>query len=253
MNSVTVILTVIAFFAGFVDAIVGGGGLIQTPAGLILLPNNSVAQVIGSLKIPSSSGTLFAAATYLKKVKIPFLRFILFTCTAFIASFTGSYCLTKISNAFMKPIILIVLIGVAIYTFTKKNFGQESKNEDLTFPLYKGLLICLVIGFYDGFIGPGAGSLLVIAFITWLGFDFLQANAHAKVVNLATNMGSIVLFTLKGVLLWSIAIPMAIANALGGIIGSRMALTKGNKFIRTLFLIVMVATLCRLGYDVFLH
>jgi uncharacterized membrane protein YfcA len=253
MDSTTLILCVVAFFAGLVDSIVGGGGLIQTPAGLILFPNYPVAQVIGSLKIPSFSGTFFASITFLKKVKIPLMRLLVFSLTAFCAAYLGSFCLTKTSNAFMKPIILIVLIGVAIYTFTKKNFGQTTHQEKVVFPLYKGLLICLVIGFYDGFIGPGAGSLLVIAFITWLGFDFLHANAHAKVVNLATNMGSIVLFTIKGTLLWSIAIPMAICNAIGGIIGSRMAIAKGNRFIRIVFLFVIIATLCRLGYDVFLH
>jgi len=253
MDSTTLILCIVAFFAGFVDSIVGGGGLIQTPAGLILLPNNSVAQVIGSLKIPSFSGTFFAALTFLKRVKIPVARIMALGVTAFVASYMGSFCLTKMSNTFMKPVILVVLVGVAIYTFTKKDFGQESKKENLTFPLYKGILISLGLGFYDGFIGPGAGSLLVIAFISWLGFDFLQANAHAKLINLATNLGSIVLFTLKGAILWSIAIPMAVANALGGIIGARMAIAKGNKFIRTVFLFVIIATLCRLGYDVFFH
>jgi uncharacterized membrane protein YfcA len=253
MSITIILLCIIAFFAGFVDAIVGGGGLIQTPAGLILLPNNSVAQVIGSLKIPSFTGTFFAARTFLRKVKIPFARFFLFTSIAFTASFTGSFCLTKVSNQYMKPVILIVLVIIAIYTFTKKSFGQATKNETLSFPWYKGALICLGLGFYDGFIGPGAGSLLVLAFISWLGFDFLQANAHAKVVNLATNMGSIVLFILKGSILWPIAIPMAACNAVGGIIGSRLAIAKGNGFIRTVFLLVIIGTLCRLGYDVFLR
>ncbi len=253
MSITIILLCIIAFFAGLVDAIVGGGGLIQTPAGLILLPNHSVAQVIGSLKIPSFSGTFFAARTFLQKIKIPFTRLLLFTSIAFVASYTGSLCLTKVSSQFMKPVILIVLVIIAIYTFTKKNFGQETKNEQLQFPWYKAALICLVLGFYDGFIGPGAGSLLVLAFISLLGFDFLQANAHAKVVNLATNMGSIVLFALKGVILWHIAIPMAICNALGGIVGSKLAIAKGNGFIRTVFLVVIMGTLCRLGYDVFLH
>ncbi len=253
MTTTIILLCFFAFFAGLVDAVVGGGGLIQTPAGLILLPNNSVAQVIGSLKIPSFTGTFFAARTYLKKVSIPLVRLAIFTSIAFAASFTGSLCLTLVSNKFMKPVILLVLIGVAIYTYTKKDFGQASKNENLSFPMYKGALICLVLGFYDGFIGPGAGSLLVLAFITWLGFDFLQANAHAKVVNLATNLGSITLFLLKGTILWPVAIPMAICNAIGGIIGSKLAMAKGNKFIRTVFLIVILGTLCRLGYDVFLH
>jgi uncharacterized membrane protein YfcA len=253
MSFTIALLCIIAFFAGFVDAIIGGGGLIQTPAGLILLPNNSIAQVIGSLKIPSFSGSFFAARTFLKKIKIPFARLLLFTSIAFTASFTGSYCLTLVSNRFMKPVILLVLIFIAIYTFTKKNFGQTTKNEQLHFPWYKGAIICIGLGLYDGFIGPGAGSLLVLAFISWLGFDFLQANAHAKVVNLATNLGSIVLFTLKGSILWPIAIPMAICNAIGGMLGSKLAIAKGNQFIRTVFLIVIIGTLCRLGYDVFLH
>jgi uncharacterized membrane protein YfcA len=114
-------------------------------------------------------------------------------------------------------------------------------------------MICLFIGFYDGFIGPGAGSLFVLAFISILGYDFLHASAHAKIVNLSTNLGSLILFIGKGVILWPVAIPMSICNAAGGFFGSRMALKKGNQFIRKIFLIVIVATLLRLGYDVFLH
>jgi len=253
MSNTVIILCFIAFLAGFVDAIVGGGGLIQTPAGLILFPNEPIARVIGSLKIPSFTGTFFAARQYLKKVKIPFPRLLLFTSIAFIAAFTGSYCLTLVSNAFMKPVIFIVLILIALYTYTNKNLGLEIQSVHFQFKWYKGAAICLVIGFYDGFIGPGAGSLLVLAFISILGFDFLQSNAHAKMVNLATNLGSIVLFVLKGSILWSVALPMALCNAMGGFLGSKIAIAKGNKFIRRIFLLVIIVTLCRLGYDVFLH
>lgn len=253
MNNALILLCFIAFLAGFVDAIVGGGGLIQTPAGLIMMPNEPVARVIGSLKIPSFTGTYFAAKQYLKKVEIPFKRISLFTSIAFASSFIGSYCLTLVSNQFMKPIIFFVLVFIAIYTFTKKKLGQSNSNKALVFSTKKGALICLALGFYDGFIGPGAGSLLVLAFISFLGFDFLQANAHAKVVNLATNLGSIVLFILKASIIWSVAIPMAICNAIGGIIGSKMAIQKGNQFIRTVFLMVIIATLFRLGYDIFFH
>jgi uncharacterized membrane protein YfcA len=187
-----VLLCVFASVAGFVDAIVGGGGLIQTPAALILLPQLPVATVIGSLKIPSFSGTFFAAKQYIKQVEIDWSRMVLMGIVAFIASFSGSFLLTQMSNRFMKPVILIVLLFVAVYSFTKKNFGQQkhhSNSEKKQF-LY-ALLISLIIGFYDGFIGPGAGSFLVLAFISFLGFDFLQASAHAKLINLATNLGSI--------------------------------------------------------------
>jgi uncharacterized membrane protein YfcA len=253
MDSTLILLCIVAFFAGFVDAIVGGGGLIQTPAGLILLPNEPVARVIGSLKVPAFTGTFFAARNYLKLVKIPFPRLLLFTSVAFIAAFIGSYCLTNMSNQFMKPVLIVVLLIIALYTYFKKDLGLKAAFKEVQFPWYKGVAICVGLGFYDGFIGPGAGALLVLAFIGSLGFDFLQANAHAKVVNLATNLGSIFLFVLKGSILWSIALPMAFCNALGGILGSKMAIKKGNKFIRTLFLLVIIGTLCRLGYDVFLH
>lgn len=252
MDNTILLLCIIAFLAGYVDAIVGGGGLIQVPAGLILLPNESVARVIGSLKVPSFTGTLFAAFQYLKKVKIPLKRLLLYGSISFIAAYTGSFLLTKMSNAFMKPVLFIVLVLLAIYTYTKKDFGQKTTSSLSKFPFYKGALICLLIGLYDGFIGPGAGSLLVMAFISYLGFDFLQANAHAKVVNVATNLGSIILFMGKGSIIWSVALPMAVCNAMGGIVGSRMAISKGNGFIRTIFLIVIIGTLCRLGYDLFL-
>ena len=248
-----ILLCLIAFLAGYVDAVVGGGGLIQVPAGLILMPTQAVANVIGTLKVPSFIGTSFSAYQYLKTVKIPLLKIAMFTSIAFTAAFSGSFLLTKMSNQFIKPVIFFVLLVMAIYTFTKKDFGQMAKKESIHFPILKGILICLVIGFYDGFIGPGAGSLFVLAFIAILGYDFLQASAHAKIVNLSTNLGSLILFISKGVILWPVAIPMSICNAAGGLLGAKMALKRGNQFIRKIFLFVIVATLLRLGYDVFLH
>jgi uncharacterized protein len=108
-----------------------------------------------------------------------------------------------------------------------------------------------VIGFYDGFIGPGAGSFLVLAFITLMGFDFLKASANAKMVNLATNLGSILFFAGSGRILYTIAIPMAVSNAVGGAIGAKLAIAKGNKFIRVFFLLVISGTIIRFAYDVF--
>lgn len=247
-----ILLCVAAFAAGFVDAIVGGGGLIQTPMGLILLPQLPVSTVVGSLKIPAFSGTAFAAAQYVKKVTINWKLLLPMMALAMLASFAGSSLLTQMHNDFMKPVLLVVLSLVAIYTFVKKDFGQhKEKAHSPTTHIIYSLLISLVIGFYDGFIGPGAGSFLVLAFVVLMGYDFLHASANAKMVNLATNFGSILLFVLKGKIIWAIAIPMALCNAAGGFTGAKLAINKGNKFIRIFFLIIVTGTLIRFAYDVF--
>jgi uncharacterized membrane protein YfcA len=240
-----------AFTAGFVDAIAGGGGLIQTPMGLVLLPQLPVSTVIGTLKIPAFSGTGFAAYQYIKNVDLNMRLLLLMLVLSLASAFAGSALLTTVSNDFMKPLLLIVLLLLFIYTFIKKDFGSHTAKElspvrQLTY----ACLISVVIGFYDGFIGPGAGSFLVLAFIVLLGFDFLHASAHAKLVNLATNMGSICLFLIKGKIIWAIALPMAASNAMGGWLGSRMAISRGNRFIRIFFLLVVAGTLIRFGYDV---
>jgi uncharacterized membrane protein YfcA len=250
---IIILLCIASFFAGFVDAIVGGGGLIQTPVALILLPNMAVSSIIGSLKIPAFSGTSFAARQYLTKVTMNWRLLFIMAITAFSAAFLGSNLLIKVSNDFMKPLLLVVLSLIAIYTFTKKNFGaHQEKNLSPKRQLLLAVLMSICIGFYDGFIGPGTGSFLVLGFVAILGFDFLHASANAKMVNLATNFGSICLFVLKGKIIWAIAIPMAICNALGGWLGAKLAIKKGNGFIRIFFLIVVIGTLIRFGYDVFL-
>ena len=250
---IIILLCIAAFLAGFVDAVVGGGGLIQTPVALILLPNLAVSSVIGSLKIPSFSGTALAARQYLKKVSMDWKLLSIMAVVAFVSAFLGSSLLTKVSNDFMKPLLLVVLTLIAMYTFVKKDFGSHQiKEHSSRKKLLYAVLISFVIGFYDGFIGPGTGSFLVLAFVALLGFDFLHASANAKMVNLATNFGSICLFVFKGKIIWAIAIPMSICNAFGGWVGAKLALKKGNGFIRVFFLIVVIGTLIRFAYDVFL-
>jgi uncharacterized protein len=246
------LLCIAAFLAGFVDAIVGGGGLIQLPAALVILPSFPVASVIATLKIPAFSGTSIAAWQYIKKVSINW-KLVTVICTiAFFASYSGSYLLTHVSNGFMKPVLLVVLTAVAVYTYTKKDFGQKEQVEiPANKQLQLGVFISLIIGFYDGFIGPGAGSFLILAFIAFLGFDFLHASAHAKLVNLATNLGSVTLFVVKGKIIWPLALPMAAANMLGGFAGAKLAIARGNKFIRVFFLVVIVGILLRFCWDVF--
>ncbi|HVF97960.1 MAG TPA: TSUP family transporter [Flavisolibacter sp.] len=246
------LLGLAAFLAGFVDAVVGGGGLIQLPAALIILPSFPVSSVIASLKIPAFSGTSVAAWQYVKKVSINWKLLSVICTLAFFASYSGSFLLTQVSNRFMKPVLLLILIAVAVYTYTKKDLGQrEQKDIAASRQLQLGIAISLVVGFYDGFIGPGAGSFLMLAFIAFLHFDFLHASAHAKLVNLATNLGSVALFLTKGNIVWEIALPMAAANMLGGFAGAKLAIAKGNKFIRVFFLVVIVGILARFCWDVF--
>ena len=246
------LLCLAAFVAGFIDAIVGGGGLIQTPMGLILLPNLPVSTVIGTFKVPAFCGTSFAAYQYLKKVDMNWKLLSIMMLLAFPSAFLGSTLLTYVSNDFMKPLLLVVLSFLVIYTYAKKNFGQHiEKNYSSRTQICNAIAISFVVGLYDGFIGPGTGSFLVVAFIAIMGFDFLHASANAKMVNLSTNFGSICLFMLKGKIIWTIAIPMAVSNAFGAWIGAKLAVNKGNSFIRIFFLVVVVGTLIRFAYDVF--
>lgn len=246
------LLCLVAFLAGFTDAIAGGGGLIQTPAALVLLPQYPVATVIGTLKIPAFTGTSVATIQYAKRVKINAFFLVLMTLVAFGAAYAGSSLLARVNNNFMKPLLLVILVAVAIYTYSNKNFGRHAKkNHGFVTELWYCLLISLIIGFYDGFVGPGAGSFLIMAFISFLGYDFLKASAHAKFVNLSTNLGSIVFFMASGKIIYSIALPMAVCNALGGFFGAKLAILRGNTFIRIFFLLVVCATICRFAYDVF--
>ena len=247
-----IILCLAALAAGFIDAIVGGGGLIQTPAVLITLPDHSVATLLGTTKIPSLSGTFSAAIQYARKVELQWKLLGVLCLIALLAAYAGSKTVSVVSSSFMKPVIFGVLIVVAIYTYAKKDFGTvtttaKTRKQEFIF----GGLFALIIGFYDGFIGPGAGSFLVLFFITVLGFDFLKASAHAKFVNVATNVGSIIFFAGSGDILYHYAIPMAFCNFTGSLVGARLAILKGNKFIRVFFLLVVAGTIVRFGYDIF--
>ncbi|MFT3981455.1 MAG: sulfite exporter TauE/SafE family protein [Ferruginibacter sp.] len=252
MSSEIIILCIAAFAAGFIDSIVGGGGLVQTPATLITLPQHPVATLLGTTKIPSFTGTAIACYQYAKKVTLQWKLLLIMGSIALLAAMAGSYTVSQVSNRFMKPVIFCILIAVAIYTYTKKDFGTAVRKDiHPRHELLYGALFAFILGFYDGFIGPGTGSFLVIFFIAILGYDFLRASAHAKFVNLATNMGSIIYFGGSGHILYKYAIPMAVCNVAGSFLGARLAIMKGNRFIRVFFLLIVTATIIRFGYDIF--
>jgi uncharacterized protein len=247
----TIVVCTAAIAAGFIDAIVGGGGLVQTPVLFMAFPQYPVATLLGTTKFPSFSGTAVSLYQYSRYVQIRWKLVAYIAGCAFVAAMAGSRLVTLVSNEFFKPIILLALVVVAVYTYSKKNFGQHDHKE-LSFAqmAMRGVISGLLIGFYDGFIGPGTGSFLVLMFVSLLGFDFMNASAHAKMVNLATNAASIIYFASSGHILYELALPMAACNMLGGFIGTRFALLKGNRFIRVFFLCVVCATILRFGYEV---
>lgn len=246
-----VLLCLAAFAAGFIDAIVGGGGLLQTPATFLILPHYPAATLFGTVKIPSLLGTSVAAYKYSKQVKFNVKVLSACVIAAFCASLLGAFSVSKLDNDLIKPIILIVLIAVALYTFLNKDFGiQQHRTQSLRKQVLLAGLFGLIIGFYDGLIGPGTGSFLILVFIAVLGFDFIGASAHAKIVNIATNLAALLYFSSTGHVLFQYALPMAVFNVLGSFLGARLALLKGNQFVRIFFLVVIFGTIARFAWDV---
>ncbi|AOM81036.1 sulfite exporter TauE/SafE family protein [Pedobacter steynii] len=253
MVSDLIILCIVSFFAGFIDAIVGGGGLLQTPAIMIVLPQYPVATLFSTTKIPSLSGTAFAAWKYSQNVKLNWGLLIYIALAAFTGALFGAYSITLIDNQVIKPAVLVILILVAVYTYFNKKFGvHQEKEHTVLQQVLIGLLFGFVIGFYDGLIGPGTGTFFILAFIALMGYDFLHASAGAKLINMATNIAAICYFGSTGHILYELAIPMAVCNVGGSFLGTKLALLKGNKFIRIFFLIVVFGTILRFAYDIFL-
>ncbi len=251
---VIIFLVLASGFAGFVDSIAGGVGLIQLPSLLISMPNTAPSLLLGTNKLPSFLGTLGATASYLRKVKPDFKLAFVMAVPAFIGSGLGASVATKIPKEAFKPIILFMLIVVALYTWRKKELGLvENFRFARRHQVGMGALAGLVIGFYDGIFGPGTGSFLMLILVALLGFAFLQASVTAKIVNLATNLGAILVFGLNGKILWVLGLTMAIGNVMGGFLGARWALKGGSALIRKVFLVVTTLLILRLAYDTFLR
>jgi len=238
-----------AFSAGLVDAIAGGGGLIQLPALLIGLPQASTVEVLGTNKVASVFGTSASALTYRRSVKTDAIFLATMALPAFFGSVLGALSASLIPTQSMRPIVFVLLVAVVIYTWRKPDLGSI---EALRHPKHKRFLISaiagLVIGFYDGIFGPGTGSFLMLTLI-YLGFAFLSASAIAKVVNVSTNLGAIMVFGLHGAILWQVALVLALANIVGGLLGARLAIRGGSTLIRKVFLFVTLALIIRVGID----
>ena len=240
-----------ALLAGFVDSIVGGGGLVQVPALFILYPHFEIPRIIGTNRFSSFMGTAVAGYQYSKKVEIPWRTVLYAGIGAGIMAFLGAKISDIVDEKILKPVILVLMTIIAIYTFTKKDLGQDEK---LKFELAKvpfyGLVIGSSAGFYNGFVGPGTGSLLVFGFVSIIGYGFLKASAISKIVNVIADVSSLGFFISAGYVQFEIAIPMMICNMTGAYFGSKMAILKGNEFVRNFFLIIIFALILRFGWDI---
>ncbi|WP_024357405.1 TSUP family transporter [Leucobacter chironomi] len=244
------LLLVAAFAAGWIDAVVGGGGLIQLPA-LLLVPGITPVQALATNKLASVFGTATSSVTYARRVR-PGLRTVLpMAGIALLGAFGGATVAAFLPAALFKPIIVVALIAVALITLFKPALGAVTrlKHRGRRHVVIAGATGA-AIGFYDGVLGPGTGTFLVIALVGLLGYDFLRASAQAKIVNFATNLGALLFFIPLGAVLWPLGLLMGIANVAGSFIGSRMAIARGVRFVRVLFLVVVGVLIVKLGFDV---
>jgi hypothetical protein len=240
-------LGLIGFAAGFLDSVVGGGGLIGTPAMLNLFPGWSILNVVGTNRTSSICGTSLAAWNYFRTVR-PEPSILWPGCLgALVASFIGVQLAQQIDSERLKLVVLIMIVALAIYSSFKTDLGQIDRRRFTgAAESWAALGVGSVCGFYNGLIGPGTGTLLVFGFVSLLGLDFLRSSAVSKAVNVAGDISSFSVLLFGGYVIWAAAIPLVIANMAGSYCGSRLAILKGSRFIRRFFLVVVFALIARL-------
>lgn len=245
------LLGVAAAAAGWIDAVVGGGGLLQLPALLVGLPQVPAAQVLGTNKAVAVVGTTAAAVTYTRKAPMDLATATRIGFAAAAGSLGGAFFAAGIDSDLLRPLIMVVLLVVLGFVLLRPSFGATPAPGPVT-RSRRVAAIALVgggIGFYDGLIGPGTGTFLVLALAATLQLDLVRASATSKVVNVCTNVGALVMFAAQGAVLWWLAAPMAVCNLVGGLLGARMALNRGSGFVRLVLVVVVTALAGKLGYD----
>jgi uncharacterized membrane protein YfcA len=237
--------------AGFVDAVVGGGGLIQLPALLLGLPSAAPATILGTNKLSSICGTTVSSATYYRRIRPDPRTFGPLMACAFVGSVGGAFVGSHISASAFDPIVLVVLIVVGGYVLFRPDLGETTA---LRFGGVRhtgaAMGTGLAIGFYDGALGPGTGSFFVITLVGLLGYSFLEASAKARLANWATNLAALCVFVPQGAVLWKVGLVMGALNLVGGYVGARTAVSRGTRFVRVFFVIVVSAFIVRIGGQV---
>jgi uncharacterized membrane protein YfcA len=244
------IVTLASLFAGFVDAIVGGGGLILVPALFSVFPSTAPATLFGTNKGAAVWGTGWATVQFARRVSLSWGALLPAAVAALAGSFAGAWTVTQVSADGLRKALPFILLAVLAYTLARKDMGRvHAPRHSGRAEALLASAIGLVIGFYDGFFGPGTGSFFVFLFVRLLGYDFLNASASAKLLNTATNTAALVLFAWTGHVWWHIAAVMAIANVAGSLLGTRVALKHGAGFVRGVFIVVVSALILKTGYD----
>ena len=246
MDTPYLFLAFFAFLAGLVDSVSGGGGLIQLPALLVAFPTAPVPLLFGTNKFASMFGTAVATVRLCRAQPLPAVTVGLAAAAAFIFSFFGARSVSLLDPGLLRPLVAVALVLVLIYTLCRPSLGDlHAPKLSPHKQAFVAAGIGAVLGFYDGFFGPGTGSFILFAFVALLGFDFLRASASSKVINLATNIAALCFFIPEGYVRYDLGIVMAAANILGSIVGTHLALSKGARFVRALFIVVVIALLAK--------
>ena len=248
------LVLVAAFGAGFIDALAGGGGLIQLPALFATFPQAPHTTLLGTGKLAGFAGTSSAIARFIRHVRLDWSLLLPAAGGAFAAALVGAWLATGVSPERFRALVPLLLSFVLVYTLLNKDLGREHRPRVLS---QNGRWLAAgtagIIGLYDGFFGPGTGSFFVFLFVRLLGYDFLNASASAKLLNCATNIAAIALFAAKGHVWWHFAVTLAVANVVGSLLGTHLALKHGTGFVRGIFIVVVSTLIVKTGYDAFLR
>ena len=226
---------IMGFIAAFIDSVVGGGGLISVPT--LMWANLPMLNVLGTNKFASTMGAAAGFITYLRSGTIDKKIMRIMFPLAFFGSICGVFTVRQVPSDFLRPLVVVMLIFIAIYSVAKKNWGSDKKIQTSHKNYLLGVILIGILGFYDGFFGPGTGSFMLFLYLI-MGYDFLGAAANARAANFASNLAAVIIFSALGLVNFDYALPMGVGMILGAFCGAKMAISNGAAYVRPLFIIM---------------